>query len=112
MSVKGLVGLPHHERLQLVKFVSAVIWADLEVRPEEKTFLLSLALRLGLSKQEMERTRDWLEKPPPPEEVDPMLVPPRHRRLFLEAIEEAITADHGIASTEMESLKLLRQLLE
>ena len=47
MSVKDLVGLPHHERLQLVKFVSAVIWADLEVRPEEKAFLLSLAVRLG-----------------------------------------------------------------
>lgn len=111
MSKKDLLGLPHQERLQLLKFVSAVIWADLEVRPEEKTFLLNLALRLGLSEEELERTRDWLERPPPPEEVDPTLVPPRHRQVFLKAIEEVMIADHGIVSPEMESLKLLRQLL-
>jgi hypothetical protein len=44
--------------------------------------------------------------------VDPLQVPPRHCRLFLKTIEEAITADHGVASPEMESLKVLRQLLE
>jgi hypothetical protein len=110
--MKTLAGLTHSERLQLLRFVSSAIWADLEVSPSEKTYLLSLALRLGLSEAEMERAHDWLEKPPPPEEVDPFQVPPQHRRLFLEAMEEAMTADRGIDAPEMESLSLLRQLLE
>ena len=109
--MKGLTGLTRQERLQLLKFVSAAIWADLEVSPSERTYLLSLALRLHPSKEDAERVQVWLEKPPLPEEVDPFQVAPRHRRLFLEAMEQAMAADHVIDSPEMESLRVLRQLL-
>jgi hypothetical protein len=111
MAALNLASLTRRERAQLMKFACAAIWADLEVSRSEKTFILSLALRLGLPDDETEQVREWLEKPPPPEEVDPALIPPAHRRLFLDAIQEAMAADHVVDGPEQESLRLLRELL-
>jgi hypothetical protein len=109
--LKGLASLTRRERLQLVKFVCAAIWADLEVSRSEKTFILSLALRLGLPDDETEQVREWLEKPPPPEEVDPAQIPLEHRSLFLSAIQEAMAVDRVVDGPERESLRLLNELL-
>ncbi len=103
--------LPAKERLQLLKFVCSFVWADLEVSPKEKTFVLGLTQRLGLPASDVERVKAWLETPPPAEEVDPALVPAEYRRAFLEAIEQAIVADGVVSPPERESLTLLRQLL-
>jgi hypothetical protein len=73
--------------------------------------VLGLALRLGLPEQEIRQVERWIEVPPPPEEVDPNTVPERHRRLFLEAVEEAMKADAAVDAPEEESLRLLRELL-
>ena len=100
--------LGHGEKLQLLKFVCAAAWADLEVTPAEKTFVLSLALKLGLRGDEVER---WLETPPAPEEVDPNSVAPEHRRLFLDTIEGAMEADHVVDGRELDMMRLLRELL-
>lgn len=104
--------LSSKDRLQLLKFVCSFVWADLDVGPSEKTFVLSLAQRLNLSDAEREQVKGWLETPPSAEEVDPSLVPHQHRRLFLEAIEEALSADGAINPPEKESLALFRQLME
>ena len=106
-----LHALSARDRLQLLKFVCAFVWADLDVAPAEKTFVLSLTQRLGLSDAEVRQFQAWLETPPLAEEVDPALVPPQHRRLFLEAIEQALTSDGAVTPPESESLVLLRQLL-
>ena len=106
-----LRGLSARDRLQLLKFVCSFVWADLEVGSSEKTFVLSLTQRLGLSDAEIRQVQAWLETPPPVEEIDPTLVPPQHRRLFLEAIEQALTADGAVTPPESESLALFRQLL-
>ena len=103
--------LSARDRLQLLKFVCSFVWADLDVGPSEKTFVLSLTQRLGLPDAEVRQVQAWLETPPPVEEVDPSLVPPQHRRLFLEAIEQALTSDGAVTPPESESLALLRQLL-
>ena len=103
--------LSARDRLQLLKFVCSFVWADLDVGPSEKTFVLSLTQRLGLSDAEIRQVQAWLETPPPAEEVDPALVPPQHRRLFLEAIEQAVTSDGAVTPPESESLALFRQLL-
>lgn len=103
--------LGHAEKLQLLKFVCAAAWADLEVTPQEKTFVLSLALKLGVRGDEAAKVERWLETPPEPEEVDPASVPPEHRRLFLQAIEEAVEADHVVDGPELDTLRLLRELL-
>jgi uncharacterized tellurite resistance protein B-like protein len=109
--MKGLAGLTRGERLQLLRFVCAAVWSDLEVSPSERSFTLGLALRLGLPEDERRQVTAWLETPPPPESVDPNDVPPEHRSLFLEAVAEAIRADEAIDPPEAESLRLLRELL-
>ena len=103
--------LSARDRLQLLKFVCSFVWADLDVGPSEKTFVLSLTQRLGLSEAEIQQVQVWLDTPPPVEDIDPSLVPPQHRRLFLEAIEQALTADGVVSPPESESLALFRQLL-
>ena len=72
--------LGHADKLQLLRIVCAAASADLEVTPSEKTFVLSLALKLGVSGDEAAQFERWLETPPAPEEVDPASVPPEHRR--------------------------------
>jgi uncharacterized membrane protein YebE (DUF533 family) len=109
--MRGLGRLTRAERLQLVKFACAAAWADLEVNRTERSFILGLALRLGLPKDEIEHVREWLETPPSPDEVDPNLIPPEHRRLFLEAVEEAMVADGVMDGPERDSLQVLRDLL-
>ena len=106
-----LRSLSARDRLQLLRFVCSFVWADLEVGPSEKTFVLSLTQKLGLSDAEVRQVQAWLETPPPVEEVDPALVPPPHRRLFLEAIEQALTSDGAVTPPESESLALFRRLL-
>ncbi len=108
--MKQLDRLTRAERLQLVKFACAAVWANLDVNRSEKSYILSLALRLGLPEDE-QQVRKWLETPPSPEEVDPNLIPPEHRVLFLEAVEKAVAADGIVDGPERESLRLLRDLL-
>jgi len=91
--------LARNERLQLLKFVAAAVWADLEVSRPEKSFLLSLALKLRIPDDELEHLADWLERPPPPEEVDPARIPPEHRSLFLAAVRDAMAADHALGAS-------------
>jgi uncharacterized membrane protein YebE (DUF533 family) len=109
--MKGLERLTHAERLQLVKFTCAAVWADLDVNRSEKSHVMSLFLRLGLPQSDVEQVQEWLETPPPAEELDPNLIPPEHRALFLEAVEEAVQADGVVDGPELESLQLLRDLL-
>ena len=108
---KELGTLTRRERLQLLKFVSAAIWADLQVGEREKSFLLSLALKLGIPEEEADHLRDWLERPPPPEEVDPAQIPSANRAIFLEAIRSAMWSDHVLDAPERETLALLEELL-
>lgn len=103
--------LSRSARLQLLRFTCAAVWSDLEVTPSERSFILSLALRLRLPEDEIRQVTEWLERPPAPEDVDPNSVPREHRRLFLEAIEQAILADRAVDRPEAESLRLLRELL-
>ncbi len=103
--------LDHAARLRLLRFVCAFAWADLEVHPQERSFVMRLVRRLGLSEAEERRVENWLEVPPDPEAVDPTDIPATHRRVFLAAIDGVIAADGEIAPEERESLQLLHQLL-
>jgi uncharacterized membrane protein YebE (DUF533 family) len=109
--MKDLAKLTRAQRLQLLKFVCAAVWADLEVSESERLYILGLSLRLGLPEDELTQVRDWLDTPPAPEEVDPNTVPPEHRRLLLEAVSEAITVDGVVDGPERESFRLLQELL-
>ena len=99
------------QRMRLLQFVCSFAWADLEVHPRERDFVLRLVTRLALAGDEAVQVARWLEVPPLPEAVDPTEIPPSHRKLFLAAIDGVIAADGAIAPEERESLRLLEQLL-
>ena len=98
-------------RMRLMKFVCSFAWADLEVRTGERAFVAGLIRRLDLDDSERDQVRAWLEIPPPPEAVDPGLIPLAHRTLFLEEIEGVIVSDGEVSPEEHENLELLRELL-
>ena len=103
--------LDRSERLQLMKFVCSFAWADLEIRPEERSFVVSLIRRLELDADESAQVEGWLKLPPRPESIDPTQIPAEHRRLFVDAIRGIIEADGEIAEEEQENLALLEMLL-
>lgn len=104
--------LDREDRLRLMKFVCSFAWADLEVQDEERDFVRRMMRRLDLDEGERDQVEGWLEVPPPPEEVDPQMVPKAHRQLFLETVRGVIAADKVVDPEERESLKLLEQLLQ
>ncbi len=103
--------LDRPSRLKLMQFVCSFAWADLEVRSGERAFVAELVRKLDLDEFERDLVKAWLEIPPPPEAVDPGLIPREHRKLFLEEIEGVIVSDGEVAPEERENLALLRELL-
>ncbi len=100
------------ERLALMKFVCSFAWADLKVVPQERAFVARMVDRLGLGAAETARVKSWLESPPPPDAVDPMDIPRRHRVIFLEAVRGVIRVDGVIAEEEREQFEVLSELLD
>ncbi|MEM7166693.1 MAG: TerB family tellurite resistance protein [Planctomycetota bacterium] len=109
--MSNLSQLNSDERLQLMQFVCSFAWADFEVALEERKYIGRLVDRLELDAAESRQVQEWLKLPPVPEAVDPNLVPPRHRQLFLDAIRGVIAADLEISDEERESAALLEQML-
>ncbi len=105
-----LANLNHDERLRLLEFVCSFAWVDLEVREEERKFVMRMVERLGLQEDRPQIER-WLSRPPPPEEVDPTRIPHAHRELFLKAARDTFKADKDFAESEQEYMELLEQLL-
>jgi len=103
--------LGRNERLRLMKFICSFAWADLDVHQKERAFVKRMLKRLKLDDEVAEQVRGWLEVPPPPDEVDPTDIPPRHRKLFLDAIRETIEADGVVVSEEREAFELLQELM-
>lgn len=103
--------LDHDERLRLLRFACSFAWTDLEVQPEERVFIASLAERLGLSDAELARVQAWLKVPPRPEEVDPTQVPVEHRQVFVDALTAVVERDNVVSPDEAEMLELFKQLV-
>ena len=106
-----LKDLSQEDRLRLMKFVCSFAWADLEVQAQEKTFVRKMMRRLELDEADRKRVEEWLEVPPPAEEIDPLDVPHAHRQIFLDAARAMILADGRVDDEEVENLALLEQLL-
>ena len=103
--------LDRNDRLRLVKFVCSFAWADLEIRPEERTFVDHIVRSLDLDEEDQSKVKGWMTIPPSPESVDPARIPLAQRKLFLDSIEGVIAADGEVAPEERENLALLRELL-
>lgn len=107
----GIAELGPEDRCKLLRFVCSLAWADLQVAPEERAFVIALARRLAIGDDERRRVDEYLQVPPRPEEVDPASVPIQHRDLFLRAARAVVQVDGKVAGVERDSLQLLEQLL-
>jgi uncharacterized tellurite resistance protein B-like protein len=103
--------LTREERMLLMRFVCSFVWADLEVKAEEREHVAQLIHRLKLEEEEERQVQQWLETPPPLGSVDPKLVPREHRMKFLRAVESVVTVDGEVSPEERESLVLFAKLI-
>lgn len=103
--------LTRDERLLLMRFVCSFAWIDLEVKPQERELVAGMIRRLQLDSEEKEQVLQWLESPPPPDFVDPGLVPREHRMTFLRAIESTVTVDGEVSPEERDTLIVFAQLI-
>lgn len=98
----------HSEKLQLLRFASSFLWADLEVANSERTFMLELARELDVPRDD---ALALLSSPPSGGEIDPTRVP----RALAESVRtvalRAIAADGRVAASEMTMFDLLDELL-
>jgi uncharacterized tellurite resistance protein B-like protein len=106
-----LADLTREERLLLMEFVCSFAWADLEVKPEERELVAKLIRRLEFDDDDAEQVNEWLDAPPPLDDLDPARVPRAHRLAFLRAVENMVTVDGEVSPEERESLVLFAQLI-
>ena len=109
--VAPLKELTREQRLLLMRFVCSFAWIDLEVRQEERDLVARMVRRLQLDDEEKARVSEWLESPPPPDSVDPALVPKAHRMKFLRAVESTVTVDGEVSPEERDALLVFAQLI-
>jgi uncharacterized tellurite resistance protein B-like protein len=110
-NMRNLASLPRAERLQLLEFVCSFVWADLAVGRAERGFVEKLMRQAHLHADEAALVRGWLETPPPVDDLDPNRIPLAHRKLFVEAMREAVAADGVIAEAERDTLRTFEDLL-
>jgi uncharacterized membrane protein YebE (DUF533 family) len=104
--------LDRPDQLRLLKFVCSFAWADLEIHPEERSFVEHLVGRIGLDDEERAEVEGWLQTPPRPESIDPTAIPSNQRKLFLTTIEALIRSDGEISPEERENFDLFKDLLD
>jgi hypothetical protein len=98
----------HSEKLQLLRFASSFLWADLELVNSERAFMLELAGELEVDGA---HALELLDRPPAADDVDPARVP-RSLAASVRAIAlRAIAADGRVVRSEMVMFELLDKLL-
>lgn len=107
-----LAELNSEDRLRLMRFICSFAWADLEVQDEERGFVAKMAAKLGLSDEEIDQVREWLEVPPRAEDLDPSQIPREHRQLFIDAARAMVVADGRVDPEEAENLALFEMLVQ
>lgn len=98
----------HSEKLQLLRFASSFLWADLEVAHSERAFMLELAGELEIDEAD---ALEVLERPPLADDVDPARVRASLANNIRAIALRAIAADGHVAPCEMRLFDLLDELL-
>ena len=103
--------LSRDERMLLLRFVCAFAWTDLEIRDGERKFVQRLMERMQLSSDDRAEVEGYLHVAPSPEETNPKLVPPEHRRIFLDSVRALIYADGEVDAEERQRFEKLQAAL-
>jgi hypothetical protein len=98
----------HSEKLQLLRFASSFLWADLEVANSERAFMLELAGELDIAEAD---ALEVLDRPPLADDVDPARVRASLANEIRAVALRAIAADGRVAPSEMRLFDLLDELL-
>lgn len=98
----------HSEKLQLLRFASSFLWADLEVESRERAFMLELASELDVPHAD---ALALLSSPPDAGDVDPTRIPAPLAGSVRSVALRAIAADGNVARSEMAMFDLLDELL-
>jgi bacterioferritin len=107
-----LAGLDHDTKMKLIGFACAFAWADLELHPKEREFVLKLMERLEIdAPQDRQRVMRWLKTPPLADDVDPYSIPRSAREVFVRECEQVILADGVVQPEETEAMTLLKKVL-
>jgi uncharacterized tellurite resistance protein B-like protein len=106
-----LDGLTVSDRLELLKFMCAFAWVDLEVSEKERAFVKRILALANLGETDTQQVETWLQVAPSPASVDPKNVPAQHRRLFIEAIRAVVYADGKVDPEERAALDQLKAAL-
>jgi hypothetical protein len=108
--VAGMLTCPdrHSEKLQLLRFASSFLWADLEVANSERAFMLELASELEVDEDD---ALALLGRPPCADDVDPSRVSRSLAASVRTVALRAIAADGRVAPSEMQMFHLLDELL-
>jgi hypothetical protein len=104
--------LLREEKLQVLRFICAFAWADLEIREEERALVNRFIEAIDLPKDCYQQVYSWLDHPPRPEEIDPYDIPTELRTAVLYAAEAMMVTDGDVDSRELELLQLLKSLFE
>jgi hypothetical protein len=98
----------HSEKIQLLRFASSFLRADLEVANSERAFMLELAGELDVDESDALQV---LDRPPFADDVDPARVRPSLANSVRRIALRAIAADGRVAPSEMRLFHLLDELL-
>jgi uncharacterized tellurite resistance protein B-like protein len=103
--------LSRDDRLLLLRFVCAFAWTDLQIHEGERKFVERLIERMALSSDDRAEAVAYLHVAPSPEATNPKLVPPEHRRVFIESVRALIYADGEVDAEERERFERLKTAL-
>ena len=103
--------LSREDRLLLLRFVCGFAWTDLEIKDGERKFVQRLMDRMQLSPEDRQEVEGYLHVAPSPESISPKLVPPAHRRLFVDSIRALIYADGDVDAEERDRFEKLQAAL-
>ena len=103
--------LSRDERMLLLRFVCAFAWTDLEIRDGERKFVQRLMDRMQLSGEDRAEVEGYLHVAPSPEETNPQLIPPEHRRIFIDSVRALIYADGDVDAEERQRFEKLQAAL-
>lgn len=104
--------LIREEKLQLLRFLCAFAWADLDIADSERAMVRDIMARMGLDADDARQVEAWLDHPPSEEDLDPLEIPEAHRRLFLDAALAMVGADGDANTMEIENYALFASLME
>lgn len=97
--------------LQICKFLCGVAWADAQVDPAERDYILNLAELMGLSGAQRASVEQWLQLPPDPHDIAPSRLSTSDKHDLIQQALILVNIDGKITTHEERLITLLGKML-